>query len=177
MRRRRPTRRRSITRLTKPSRSPAASSTRSAPRRHRRIARRWRPKNERKRRWGSRDNRRCMTRLGAFILIAFVAAGCGGSSSNPAAPGSGTAGAGNVSAIATSYLNEVLGLMQKNSINRARINWTDFRSQVFQRAQGAQIISDTYPAISVALGLLDDHHSFFTQPPGGVVTNPSTTRG
>jgi Peptidase family S41 len=115
-----------------------------------------------------------MTRLGALVLTAVLAVGCGGSSSNPAAPGSGTAGAGNVSAVATTYLNEVLGLMQNNSINRARINWTDFRSQVFQRAQGAQIISDTYPAISVALGLLDDHHSFFTTPSGGFVANPSS---
>ena len=115
-----------------------------------------------------------MSRLGALVLTGVLAAGCGGSSSNPAAPGSGTPGAGNVSAVASTYLNEVIGLMQNNSINRARINWTDFRSQVFQRAQGAQIISDTYPAISVALGLLDDHHSFFTTPSGGFVSNPSS---
>jgi Peptidase family S41 len=114
-----------------------------------------------------------MTRLGAFILIAFVAAGCGGSSSNPSGPGSGGA---EISTVATNYLNEVIGLMQTNSINRARINWSDFRSQVFQRAQGAKTIADTYPAISVALGLLDDHHSFLVTPTNAGVANPSGRR-
>lgn len=118
-----------------------------------------------------------MTRLRALVLIAFVATGCGGSSTSPTAPPSNPPGAGaGLSALATNYLNEVIGLMQNNSINRARINWTDFRNQVFQRVPGAQTIADTYPGISVALGLLDDHHSFFVSPTNVSVANPSGRR-
>ena len=82
----------------------------------------------------------------ALIVGALIASGCGASSTSPSAPG----GSNNLSSAASSYLNEVTGLMQTNSINRARINWTDFRGQILQRAEGAQTIADTYPAISVA---------------------------
>ena len=115
-----------------------------------------------------------MTRVWALVVLALTLTGCGGGA-NPSAPAP-TPGANNLSAIATSYLHEVLGLMQTNSINRARINWTDFRNQVLQRAQGAQTIADTYSAISVALGLLDDHHSFFVTPSNASVPNPSGKR-
>jgi carboxyl-terminal processing protease len=116
-----------------------------------------------------------MTRLGAFILIAFLAVGCGGgASSPPTAPG--PVNGGGLSAVATNYLDEVIGLMQNNSINRARINWTDFRTQVFQRVPGAQTITDTFPGISVALGLLDDHHSFYVGSANVSVGNPSGRR-
>ena len=113
-----------------------------------------------------------MTRWRALVVGALIASGCGGSSTSPSAPGTSN----NLSSAASSYLNEVTGLMQTNSINRARINWTDFRSQVFQRAQGAQTIADTYSAISVALGLLDDHHSFFVTPTNTTVPNPTSRR-
>ena len=66
--------------------------------------------------------------------------------------------------------------MQANSINRARIDWTDFRTQVTRRAEGAQTIADAYPAISVALGLLDDHHSFYSGANGSGVGNPTAKR-
>src|SRR6266508_3670577 len=98
----------------------------------------------------------------AWFFLAVLAAGCGGASAPATAPTS-TSIPG-VSAVAENYLNEVVNLMQSNSINRSRIDWTDFRAQVNQRAQGAQTIADTYPAISVALGLLGDHHSFFVTP-------------
>jgi carboxyl-terminal processing protease len=113
-----------------------------------------------------------MTRLLALGVLALVAGGCGGSATAPSA----SPGTNNLPAVASNYLNEVMGLMQANSINRARINWTDFRSQVIQRAQGAQTIADTYPAISVALGLLDDHHSFFVTPANMGVPNPTGRR-
>src|SRR3989442_10563865 len=66
--------------------------------------------------------------------------------------------------------------MEANSINRSTINWADFRAQVFARAQGAQSIADTYPAISLALGLLNDHHSFYTAASGSGLGNPSSRR-
>jgi peptidase S41-like protein len=49
---------------------------------------------------------------------------------------------------------------------------SDFRNQVIQRASGAQTVTDLYPAISLALGLLDDHHSFYQAASGGGLGNP-----
>ena len=112
----------------------------------------------------------------ALVLVGVLsAAACG--SGRAAGPSSPTPTLlANGSQAATNYLNEIVGLMQANSINRAQINWTDFRAQVFARAQGAQTIADTYPAISLALGLLNDHHSFFSAPGGGGIGNPSSRR-
>src|SRR5581483_2281691 len=76
------------------------------------------------------------------------------------------------SALASNYTLEILATMQANSVNRDRINWSDFRNQVIQRAAGAQTITDLYPAISLALGLLDDHHSFYQAAGGGGLGNP-----
>jgi len=77
-------------------------------------------------------------------------------------------------ASAKTYLDQILNVMQVNSINRAKIDWSDFRSRVIARAQGAQSIADLYPAISLALGLLGDHHSFYQAAPGsGGVGNPN----
>jgi len=106
---------------------------------------------------------RRMERLWACVCAALFSAACG-STSAPTAT---------TSRLASDYTNEILEIMQNNSINRAKINWTDFRDQVIQRAQGAQTIPDLYPAISVALGLLDDHHSFYLTASGTYVQNPT----
>ena len=87
----------------------------------------------------------------AFALVAM--AGCG--TESPYAPPGPTATSGLV------YLNGLIDIMQANSVNRLRIDWTSFRAQVTAAAGGAATIADTYPAIGVALGLLDDHHSFY----------------
>ncbi len=71
------------------------------------------------------------------------------------------------------YTKEILDIMQGNSINRSRINWTDVRAQVNQAAQGATTIPDLYPAIALALRLLDDHHSFYLSASGTFVNNPT----
>ena len=107
----------------------------------------------------------------AVLLLALLAPACGGR--QPAAPSPASAIVANGSSLATTYLDEIVGLMQANAINRSRINWTDFRAQVLARAQGAQTIADTYPAIAVALGLLGDHHSFYTTASGSRINNPS----
>ena len=106
----------------------------------------------------------------AVLSAMLISSACGGATTAtpPAAPspvGASTA--------ATNYLNEVTGIMQVNSINRGQIDWVDFKARVSAKAQGAQTITDTYPAISLALGLLNDHHSFFVTPSNGSVGNPS----
>ncbi len=70
---------------------------------------------------------------------------------------------------ATNYLNEVMDVMQRNSINKKSINWADFKSRVLEKVVGAQTIADTYPGISEALRLLGDNHSVFTKPNGDVI--------
>jgi hypothetical protein len=107
-------------------------------------------------------------------LICLLTASCGGSRT-PTTP-SGNGIVAGVSSLAQSYLTEIVNLMQANSINRDRINWTDVRAKVSQSAQGAQTIADTYPAISMALGFLDDHHSFYSGASGGGVGNPNARR-
>jgi hypothetical protein len=71
------------------------------------------------------------------------------------------------------YLEAVLDTMQANSVNRLKIDWVSFRSQTYAAIPGAQTIQETYPAIRVALGLLNDRHSFFRQPGGSNILNPN----
>jgi C-terminal processing protease CtpA/Prc len=63
--------------------------------------------------------------------------------------------------------------MQASSINRYKIDWASFRQTVTQSAPNPTAIPDTYPAISTALGLLDDHHSNFVRPDGSRISNPN----
>src|SRR5689334_19008412 len=64
------------------------------------------------------------------------------------------------------FLNEVVGVMEKNSINRKTIDWQDFKTKVFKEAKGATTIASTYPAVKLALQMLGDHHSFFVDAQG-----------
>jgi peptidase S41-like protein len=108
------------------------------------------------------------------LLLVLIASACGGASATaPSSPSSlSLPSAPNASRLASDYVNEVVSVMQANSLNRDRIDWTDFRAQVVQRARGAQSIIETFPAISLALGLLDDHHSFYSGVSGGGLGNP-----
>ena len=68
--------------------------------------------------------------------------------------------------------------MQANSVNRLRIDWASFQSQVLAKAPNASTIPETFPAITLALGLLEDHHSFYLTPNNaGVIGNPSFPTG
>ena len=59
------------------------------------------------------------------------------------------------------YLNEVIALLENNSINKSKIDWKAFRISVFEKAKRAQTIQDTYPAITYAISKLGDSHSYF----------------
>jgi Peptidase family S41 len=113
----------------------------------------------------------------AVFLILALAAGCGGSSS-PAPSGPSPVLAGEA------YLRELIAIMQAHSVNRKKIDWTSFQTQVLARAPKAATIPDTFDAIELALRQLDDHHSFYqlansaarinnpTRPTGCGVANP-----
>jgi carboxyl-terminal processing protease len=69
-----------------------------------------------------------------------------------------------MSKLVENYLNEVIDIMQQNSINRKTINWEDFRKNVFETAGVAQTIAQTDPALRVAFRMLADNHSFIRRP-------------
>jgi len=72
--------------------------------------------------------------------------------------------------VAEQFLDEVLGIMEDNSINRNSIDWSDFKKKVFAEVEGAKTIEDTYPGITEALKMLGDSHSFFVKPGGGRIS-------
>src|SRR5262249_45392465 len=118
-----------------------------------------------------------LTYTACLAAATLTVAACGGASATaPAATTPPLTQVPNASRLPSDYVNELGHTLQQNAINRSRIDWTDFRTQVFQRAAGAQTITDLYPAISLALGLLDDHHSFYQTVGGGGVGNPRGPR-
>lgn len=70
---------------------------------------------------------------------------------------------------AKAHLDEVLELMQTHSINRLKIDWNEFRAQVFAKAAGAKSVEETRPAIREALTLLADGHSHYQPKFGGTI--------
>jgi hypothetical protein len=112
----------------------------------------------------------------AIVCAALISAACGSGGSGTTAPSSRWApltAVPGASRLAGDYLNEILATMQAHSINRAKIDWVAFRAQVVQTGQSAQAIVDLYPAISIALGLLDDRHSFYQATGGCSRSRPS----
>jgi carboxyl-terminal processing protease len=100
----------------------------------------------------------------AAVLVPIGGPGCGGDA-GPATP---TQPAQGISPQARTYLDQLVDVMQANSIKRLTIDWGGFRTRVLAEAGAAQTIADTYPAVRVALQLLNDGHSSF-QPPGGAL--------
>ncbi|MFD2934896.1 S41 family peptidase [Spirosoma flavum] len=101
-----------------------------------------------------------------YYLPVFLLLGCLFSCQKDQAPGP-------LSATAQTYIDQLVAAMKANSINRKTINWVDFQQQVKAKAQGAKTIADTYPAIQVALTLLEDHHSFYTPAQGTTIYGSS----
>lgn len=67
-------------------------------------------------------------------------------------------------------MEEVVGIMQANSVNRKTINWVDFRQNLLAQAGDAQTIEQAYPAVVFAIVALGDKHSFFV--PASPVKRP-----
>lgn len=100
-------------------------------------------------------------------MIALLVLACGGKDAS--APSSQPPSSAAISRDAENYLSNVVSIMQSNSLNRLRIDWTDFRKKVFDAAKGAQSVTDTYDAIGLAIDLLGDGRSYFVTP-GGAIT-------
>ncbi len=71
------------------------------------------------------------------------------------------------------FINNMVDIMERNSINRNTIDWPSFRTRVLNVAKGKQTREQLDPAISTALGLLKDNHSFVRKPNGTAVVGTS----
>ncbi len=67
----------------------------------------------------------------------------------------------NLSAESKAYLDEVLELLQTKSVNRNKIDWDAFTSDVQHFARNSQTVKDVYPAVRYAITKLGDNHSYF----------------
>jgi carboxyl-terminal processing protease len=96
---------------------------------------------------------RLLSRPSRALAIAALAlaASCGGDTTGPP----------EMSAVAAAYLEQVIGVMEANSIFRLSVDWPTLRTEVLRTAAGAQSIPDTYNGIARALRLMNDDHSVF----------------
>ena len=68
------------------------------------------------------------------------------------------------------YLNELVDYMEDSHVNKANINWTEFRANVQQHGKSAAKIADTNETIQYAFELLDDQTSFLVTAFGQVLS-------
>lgn len=101
------------------------------------------------------------------IVSLVISTACGGSSAK--APTAPSAAAASPSAVVTTYLNSIIDIATRNSINRLTIDWNAYRSSVFADAGSAQNISDLTPAIRTAITLLRDGHSSYRSASGTTI--------
>jgi carboxyl-terminal processing protease len=92
-----------------------------------------------------------MKRLLYFAIFFFVFTSCraDGAERRPPSP------------TVRKYLEEVVSVMQANSINRAAINWVAFKKNLLAKASGAKTIEQAYPAVEFAIVTLGDKHTQF----------------
>jgi hypothetical protein len=113
-----------------------------------------------------------LSTVAALVALVSLTLACGGSNRTSTAPAPTTIARG------AQYLNSILAIMEQNSVNRETIDWAAFRAHVLAAAPDPQTIPDTFPAIRVALGLLNDHHSFYIKAGGkSSILNPSFPTG
>jgi hypothetical protein len=69
------------------------------------------------------------------------------------------------------YLSAIMDVMQENAVYKKQIDWIDFRKQVLEMGQKAPSPESAYPAIQLALTLLQDNgHSHFVNRGGYYIT-------
>lgn len=68
------------------------------------------------------------------------------------------------------FLNEVVDIMEANSINRNTLDWIDFRRQVLEKGASAQNIAEANMALRLALILLEDNHSLIRKQNGSIIS-------
>ena len=111
-------------------------------------------------------------RRSALIPLVLLATAVSCSDGAPSAP---TRTPATPSRVVTDYLDELLNVMQANSIRRREIDWPALRQRVAERVSslGAQTIAEAGPAILLALELLGDNHSSYMSASGTTLSNPA----
>ena len=54
------------------------------------------------------------------------------------------------------YLQKALNIMEKNFIYKDTIDWDSIKKEVYKKAEGSVLTSDTYPAIQLARSLIKE---------------------
>lgn len=67
---------------------------------------------------------------------------------------------------AKKYLNELLDLLEANSVKRKEIDWKMFRQDVLRHGKDCRTIPECYPTAQYAVAKLEDHHSYFSSAVG-----------
>jgi len=109
---------------------------------------------------------------GVFFILVCLTSACTGPSEPGCPHNCARPTARTTSDTALAYLNRALDIMQRASINKYEIDWPLLRAEAIDGAAGAELPSETYPAIVFALGELHDRHSSFVYP-GGIATVPA----
>ncbi|WP_298902836.1 S41 family peptidase [uncultured Psychroserpens sp.] len=115
-----------------------------------------------------------MSKIRVCFLLIAVMFSCSDNEITAGATGTSaeTDNTNNISLVARNYLNEVIAVMQNNSINKYTVDWNQLRHEAFGELDvNAQTIEDTYPGISKAIALLGDNHSLFITSTGSYI-NP-----
>lgn len=84
-----------------------------------------------------------------YFLLVIILIGCSNKKSDSISP------------IAKEYVDEVITLLQNNSVNKNKIDWAIFKKDVYKHARNSKSIIETYPSISYAVTKLNDSHSYF----------------
>ncbi len=108
----------------------------------------------------------------SFTLLLFACSSDGTEDEVPQAPQPGRT----INALEQAqidWLNNMMDIMEANSINRKTIDWSIFRTRVLNEAQGKQTRASLDPVIRTAITLLGDSHSFVRKPSGQALVGQS----
>lgn len=95
-----------------------------------------------------------------LLAVLLAAYACADEATLPTSPSSNSPGASNPAAVAA-HLEEMTRIMRAEAANAGVVDWERFRAEVSAAASTAQTIPAAYPAIEVALGLLNDFESHY----------------
>lgn len=109
--------------------------------------------------------------LRAVLMLTLLTSGwsCSGSAAPPTAPTPAPVAPSLPDGAAQAFVEEVLGLLQRNAVYRQRIDWADVGTRATAAAAGARTYDETKPAVTIALSALGEIHSYIRNI-GGVGT-------
>ncbi|SIR41840.1 S41 family peptidase [Pontibacter lucknowensis] len=70
------------------------------------------------------------------------------------------------------HVEEIINLVKREAVYRHQIDWVDFERRVKEKAKDATTIEETYPAIELALTLLQESHSVYVSTTGKQIYTP-----